>query len=248
VRPEIFRRDFGAAHFVAVDHLRVGPLLDVEDAQAERFDAAPVRAQRPVANAAIFFRRAHDDCARAVTEERRDGAPARREVERGGVRLGADEEHVLEPAGAHHRRRGRETVDEAGALIANVHRGHELRVVAIEHAELALQEAAAPGEMNLRRERAEQNHVDVFGRDAGVLDRLLARGHGEVGRADALVGVVTLLDARSLHDPIVRRVDAVLLAKVVVGHDTRREVATSPRNVCVGHCSQGVTTASRASQ
>ena len=44
----------------------------------------------------------------------------------------------------------------------------------------------------------------------GVLDRLLGRGHGEVGRADALVGEAPLLDARSLHDPLVRRVDAVL--------------------------------------
>jgi hypothetical protein len=79
--------------------------------------------------------------------------------------------------------------------------------------------------VDVRRQGAEQDHVDVFRRDPGVLDRLLAGGHGEVRRADTRLGIATFLDAGSLHDPLVGRVDSVLFAQVVVGHDARGDVA-----------------------
>ena len=64
------------------------------------------------------------------------------------MRLGADHQHVLQRAGLDHGAGRGEPVEEAGALVADVHRGDELRIVAVQHAQLALQEDARAGEVH----------------------------------------------------------------------------------------------------
>ena len=72
-----------------------------------------------------------------------------------------------------------------------------------------------------------------------IVDEVEAAEHGErepeLGRADAFVCVTALFDAGSLQDPLVRRVDAVLRAKIVVLHDSRRDVEAGSRDVRVRH-------------
>ena len=68
----------------------------------------------------VVGRAPDDDRAGAVAEQHRHVAPGGRDVEAGRVHLGADQQDVLEHAGADVRVGDRQAVDEARALLADV--------------------------------------------------------------------------------------------------------------------------------
>ena len=80
-----------------------------------------------------------------------------REVEPGGMRLGPSHQHVPCPAAADERLAHRERVDEAAALVLHVHGRHAA------HAEMPLQECRAAREVDVGRERREQDQVHLVG-------------------------------------------------------------------------------------
>jgi hypothetical protein len=121
------------------------------------------------------------------------------ELDARGVDLGADEEDPLVHAGTHPGVCHGEPVEEAAALVPHVERGDAGQ------AELVAEEAARAGEVVVRRERREDDRVDVLlAREAGVLERHLRRLEGEIAGADAAVlDEAPLLDPRALGDPLV---------------------------------------------
>ena len=117
----------------------------------------------------------------------------------GRVDLRADQQDVLEHAGADVRVGDRQPVDEARALLADVEARDLLQP------ERALHEHAGAREVVVRRQRRVDDQVDVLRLEPGALDRLLARLRAERGAGLARLDPVPLLDAGPLDDPLVRR-------------------------------------------
>ena len=160
---------------------------------------------------------------RAVAEKNRHVATFVAEVERGRVDLGAHQQDALVHAASNPRVGDLHAVEEATALVAHVECGHP------PEAELVTQEAAAAGEVEVGRERCEDDRVDLRHVDPGVFTGHLGRWHGEVtGSGAAFLDVAALFDACALLDPLVARVEH--FREVVVGDDLRGHVMPQPQN------------------
>jgi hypothetical protein len=212
-----------------------GALADVPDLLAQHLGEAAVGAEVDATHAAVLLGGGDDHGAGAVAEQRGDGAAAGGEVEGGGVGLGADDEHMPGHAGADVGDRGREGVEEARALVADVEGGDELGVVTLAEAELLLQVDAAAGEGVLWGEGGEDDEVEVVGLELGLGEGGPGGLEGEVGGADAGVGEAAGLDAGALDDPVVGGLDAVVVDEVVVGDDPRGDVEAGPGDVGLNH-------------
>ena len=155
------------------------------------------------------------------------------EIERGRVHFGADQEHVPVRAILDQGHGRAQAVQETGTLIAHVQTRNEAAHVA--QTELALEVDAGTWKHLIRRESAEDDHVDVGLLQPGPLDGLFAGMHGQVGAGHALVRETTLLDATALLNPLVVGVDAIDRAQIVVGDDARRSEESGSRDIGVGH-------------
>ena len=95
----------------------------------------------------------------------------------------ADQQDALVDAGLHERVGHLQAVDEGRALLADV----EARAaVLVRDAELLLQEDRRAREVDVRRERAEDDAVDVLRLEAGVRDARASRPGGRVAAVAVL--------------------------------------------------------------
>ena len=89
-------------------------------------------------------------------------------------------------------------------------------------ADLRLHQARGAREQHVRRHRADDDHVDVVGRQAGALDRFARRHRRQIARRHAGIDDVALADAGALQDPFVGGLDHLL--EVGIGEQLRRHV------------------------
>src|SRR5690606_5482612 len=130
-----------------------------------------------------------------VAEEHHHVAAARRVIERVAVDLAADDEDLLVLAGLDERVGHLEAVHEAAALLPDVVAGAAALAV---DTELRLQEDGGAREVDVGRERPEDDAVDVLRLEPGVLEGALGRLEREITTRPGSVvrDVVTLLDPR----------------------------------------------------
>ena len=147
----------------------------------------------------------------------------------------ADQQDVLAGACLHHAAGRAQPVQEARALISNVHGRNEAGVGAFAQSQALLHHDATTGETVVWRQRREQDHVHVAGLQAGRGQRQAGRLLPQFGATDAFGGKAALVDPRATVDPLVVGVDAVLLDEIVVGHNPRRHVSTGTGDVGVWH-------------
>ena len=172
--------------------------------------------------------RPEDRARGAVAEEDRDVTSSVREVEARRVNLAADERHAAVHPGAYPRVRHLQSVQETAALVADVERRHARQ------AELVAEEAAAAGEIEVRREGREDDGVDLRDVDAGAFARHLHGRDGEVARAGVvLLDEAPLFDAGPLLNPLVARVEE--LGEVVVGYHLARHMVADAKDRGPGH-------------
>jgi len=124
--------------------------------------------------------------------------------------LGADQQQRACLAGLEQRIRNLQSVDEAGALLADVERGD------VPDAQLVLEDAAAAGEVVVRRHGGEDDVVDLFLRDAGVRERFLRGAHAQIAGRCALLDVIARLHPAALADPGIGRIHD--LGELIVGY------------------------------
>src|SRR5207253_28692 len=91
--------------------------------------------------------------------------------------------------GLQERVRDLQAVEEPGALLPDVERGDRAEP------ELVLEQSAAAREVVVRRHGGEDDVVDLFLRNARVLEGCLGRADAEVARGGPRLDVVALLDA-----------------------------------------------------
>ena len=77
---------------------------------------------------------------------------------------------------------------------------------------------------HVRRDRADDDQVDLLQVEGMDFQQLLDRFDGEVAGGNALVGNVALANARALQDPLVGGLDHVF--QVLIGEDARRDVGS----------------------
>ena len=114
-----------------------------------------------------------------------------------GVRIGADEQHGLGGARRHEALGDLKAEGDRRALLANVERRHAL------DAELRAEQPARARESVLRRHRTEDDEVDFFRSDAGVVAGAPGGMDAHVRDAFTLADEVALLNPRALPDPLV---------------------------------------------
>ena len=81
---------------------------------------------------------------------------------------------------------------------------------------------AVLGKQHVRRHGADDDQVDVVGRQAGALDRLARRFVRQVAGRHAGIDDVPLANAGALQDPLVGRLDQLL--EIGIGQQARRHV------------------------
>ncbi len=128
----------------------------------------------------------------------------------------ADHERVLGAAGRHDRVADRQRVRKRGT------RRRQIESPRLVGANLGLHQARGAREQHVGRHRADDDHVDVVGRQARLLDRLLRRFGRQIAGRDAGVDDVTLLDAGALQDPLVGGLDHLL--EIRIGQQLRRNI------------------------
>ena len=101
--------------------------------------------------------------------------------------------------------------------------------------EFALKVDAGTWKHLIRRESAEDDHVDVGLLQTRPLDGLFAGVYGQIGAGHTFGCEATLLDATALLNPLVVGVNAVDRAQIIVGHDARGGEESRSRDVGVGH-------------
>jgi hypothetical protein len=129
------------------------------------------------------------------------------------VHLRADQQNVLVGSGPDVGVRDGYTVNEASALLADIETGN------LGNAECALDEYASARKIEVGRQGRVDDEIDVARREAGALDRFLARRGRQRGSGLALGDPAALLDAGALDDPLVRGLHP--RRKLVVGDDAR---------------------------
>ncbi len=218
-----------AEHFAAVHHDFVALRLDVLGAHRRRggpadFDVeilrfgsvrAEFRAEERVDNA-----RLEHDRARTVTEKHRGGAVL--VIHDARKLFGADEQHALEYAGAHHARSDGQPVDEAAARDLDVERGDA------RDAELRAENARGRRKDVVRRDGRDDDAVEVLRFEARRCERVARRVHGDLARRLVGGGDVPLLHPGARGDPLVRRVEHAL--EVGVGEDPLGHVVPDARD------------------
>ena len=88
-------------------------------------------------------------------------------------------------------------------------------------------------ENQVRTRRANNNQVDVFSRDAGILDGILRSFHAQIGCQLVLCRYVTPFDARTGADPFVACVYDLL--QVRIRHDAFRQIASCACDFRIDH-------------
>jgi len=130
-------------------------------------------------------------------------------------RLGADRQHAAGAAGRDVGLRDRERGDEPGAgRVAIEGRG-------VHRAQAVLDDRGAGRDHLIRRDRADDDEVEVLGREPRRLERAPPGDHGHVRGRLAVGDVAPLADPRALDDPLVRRVDDLLEVRIrddALGH------------------------------
>ena len=116
----------------------------------------------------------------------------------------------------HHLHRHRQRIGEGGARRADVEAPGAMG------ADLVLDEAGGAREEHVGRHRADDDHADIVGLQAGFLDGLERRLLAEVRRRHARIDEVPLADAGALQDPFVGRLDE--LFEIGIGQQPRRHV------------------------
>ena len=158
-----------------------------------------------------------NDGAGAVAEVRGHRGTARRMVERRRIHLGADDEHASGAPGAYEPVAGREREQEARTLRAKIERADGVA------AELVLEKTRRARKGDVRRHGGEDDQVDVARPEPGGAERGERRFPSEVRRADAGLGIVSLVDARHLCHRATR--DSELAGERLARHDPRRQEA-----------------------
>src|SRR6185503_10603918 len=146
----------------------------------------------------MLLRSLEDSSAGAISKQDAGGAVG--PIGDGAQLLDADDERGVGIAGRHHSFGDGGAVDEAGAGGADVERGGAAG------AERGLKVDRGRWQQTIRRRGAEHDDVELTRLNACLFHRLARRRGGEVGGALGL-GDVPLLDAGSLDDPLVGRVD-----------------------------------------
>ena len=156
----------------------------------------------------------HDDRSGAVAKEHAGRAVLVIEDARHDVC--ADDQGMFVRSGRHQLARRRERIGERRTRRVQIEPPRAVR------ADLVLNKTRRAREHHVRRDRADNDHVDVVGRQARALDRLQGGFLAQVGGRHARIHDVSLADADALHDPLVGGVDHP--RKVVVGQHPRRHV------------------------
>ena len=182
---------------------------------AQRVAAAAVHVVLEVDDADLGIVAGLDDGrAGAITEDHARGAIGVVDDARHDV--GADHQRVLARAGGHHLRRRRQRIGESRA------RGEQVVAPGARRANLVLHQARRARKQHVGRRRADDDEVDVVGREPGAFDRLLGGFGGQVGRRDARLDDVPLTNASALQDPFVAGLDH--LFEIGVGEHFRRHI------------------------
>src|SRR2546425_11137359 len=148
-------------------------------------------------------------------------------VEVPGEQFGADHQGVFRLARLDELFRHAHPEEEPGA------RGRQVESAAGRGAEVALDEGRGGGQRHVRRNRRADNQVQVFGGNAGHVERLARRLHGELGSCLRRPGLTALLDAGALGDPLVAGVPH--LRKVFVCDDLLGQRCAGAENPCQDH-------------
>ena len=143
------------------------------------------------------------------------------------MNLRADHQHPLVFSGLDELVRDGKRINKSRALRAHVDGGD------VAAAKLVLHEHARAGEAIVGAECGEHDQVQVLGPEVRAGQRL-ARGLGaQIARAHPVRHVMPLLDARALHDPLVRRVHQ--LGQLVIGHHPGRDIKTRAHDPRIAH-------------
>ena len=118
---------------------------------------------------------------------------------------------------------GRETVQQPGA------RRDKIEAPSSLGPDPVLDQARRGGKEHVRRDRADQDRVQVGGIDTSLLQHLSCRSGGKVGSGFPVVEDVTLLDPGPGQDPIVSSLDHPF--QILIVQDLRRHIAPDPGNL-----------------
>ena len=166
----------------------------------------PLRSQRHSAGSIDFVHKVdHADFAfRAGLEQNGAAAVAKENagraigvVRHAGVGVGADDQDLGVGAAFNQLDAGLQCVDEARAASGDVKAPGALG------AQLVLHQACRRGEHHVGRDGAEDDGLDVGGRDAARSQTFLCGLEADVAYAESLGEHVTLADAGAAHDPLV---------------------------------------------
>ena len=167
----------------------------------------------------ILRRRAHDNCARAISEQHTRGPIG--VVDDAGHHIGAHGQRVRVCAGGDHVHGRRERIRKPGARRAQIEAPRSVR------ADLVLEQARGARKHHVGRRRADDDEVDIVRSEPGLRDRFQRRFLREVRRPDPWIDDVTLANSGSLKNPFVRRVDELfkILIREKTGWNVGRESA-----------------------
>src|SRR5262249_12916755 len=99
--------------------------------------------------------------------------------------------------------------------------------------EVPLEEGRVAGEVDVGREGADEDEIEVGGLHAGRVERLARGVETEIGAARVARDEVALADARALLDPLVARVHQP--REILVRDDARGDVAPHAEDTRVHH-------------
>src|SRR6185312_12819556 len=175
-----------------------------------------------VAHAAMGLQH-HRPC--PVAEQDAGGAIAPVQKARHG--LGPDQQNGARRAGADQAVGDRHAVDEAGT------NGLHVEGRAMAHAQPRLHDGGGGGKTFIRRGGGTDDHVQLAGIDAGILQRLARRAQSQVGGLFALKRNVALADPGALANPLIRGLD--LLGQIVIGDDVGRQTGAAADDARTDH-------------
>ena len=122
---------------------------------------------------------------------------------------------------------GGERIHKAGA-----HRRH-VKCGAAGHAQLVLHNGGGGGKLHIGRGGGHHNQVDIFGGQAGIIQRPAGGGHSQIAGLLVIGGNVAEFDAGAAGDPFIRSID--FLSQLIVAHTVSRQIAAGAENFSVFH-------------